>query len=203
MKALIVIGIILLVLLLVGLIPVGAEAEYDDDGFRLKVRVGPLRLRLGGREEKQKKERADKKKKEPAEPEEEKKKKKLPSLELIKIALKRGYAFLCRLVSRFRVDVLKLHFTSAFDDPYVTAMAYAAAGTAMDGLLRVGKGHISFSDLRADVDFDRASPSVDLRVALHIRICQLVHEGLGFAFGFLIDFLRFKRGIQHVKSSDR
>lgn len=201
MKALAVIGILVLALLLIGLIPVGLEAVYDADGFRLMLRVWFLRLRLGGKKNRSGKEKAGKRSEKA--PEQGKKKKKLPPLGLIKIAVKSGYGLLCRLVSRFRVDVLRLHFTSAFEDPSVTAMAYAAAGTAMDGLLRVGKGHISFSDLRADVDFDSKSPSVDMRIVIRIRLGQLVGEGLGFAFGFLYDFLKFRKEIHDGKSSDR
>lgn len=201
MKALMVIGSIVFVLLLIALIPVGAEAVYDDDGFQLKLRLWFLRLRLGGKKKRSGGENTGHKGDKA--PEQEKKKKKLPPMGMIKIVVKRGYALLCRLVSRFRVEVLRLHFTSAFEDPAVTAMAYAAAGTAMDGLLRVGKGHITFSDLRADVDFDGRSPRVDMRIAIRVRIGQLVGEGLGFACGFLRDFMKIRKELNDGKSSDR
>ena len=52
MLALYIIGGILLLIFLLLLVPVGGEAEYDEAGFRLWLRAGPLRLPLLPREPK-------------------------------------------------------------------------------------------------------------------------------------------------------
>ena len=202
MKALLVIGIIVFVLFLIGRIRVGAEAVYDDRGFRLNVRFWVFRIRIGGRK-KPKKEK--KKKKAPEEaPDEEKPKKKLPSLSLLRSIARRAFELLGRLVRDLRVDLLKLHYTAAYDDPAVTAMAYGAAGTAMDALQRIGGKNIVCSDLRADADFDSVEPRYDFRVSARLRIGRLIGAALRFGFGVLFDILRDKRKEHsHGKSSDR
>ena len=203
MKALVVIGIIAIILFLIGLIRVGAEAIYDEEGFRVSVRFWLFRIRLGGGTKPSKKKED---KEQSAEPEEKepKKRKKLPPLSLLFSVAKHGYAMLCRLVSRVRVDVLKLHFTSAFDDPAVAALAYGAAGTAMDTLRRIGGSRIVCSDMCADVDFNSIVPRCDFRIGARLRIGRIVGSVLRCGFGILIDLLREKRKEHtHGKSSDR
>ena len=202
MKALIVIGIILLVFFLIGLIPVGADVSYEDGKLKLGVRIWRFTILLGGgkKSRKEPKEPKEKKKKEPV----PKKAKKKPPLWLVLSLIKNAYALLCRLVAGLRADIRKLHFTSAFEDPSVTAMAYAAAGTAMDGLMRVGGGRIRCSDMRADVDFDSDSPVIDLRIAVHITIGRVFAAAARFGVGVLRDLMAEKRKERkHGKSSDR
>ena len=200
MTALLVIGILVLVFVLIGLLRVGAEASYSEAaGFTLAVRAGFLSLRLGGKKEKNPKKKKAKKPKKPKkekEPE-EKPRRKLPPLPLILSLAEHGFELLLRLVSRLRVELLRLHVTAALPDPADAAMLYGAVGTAMDGLLRAGRGNLVASDLRADVDFDRSEPLVDLRLRVTIRIGQIVGAALRFGFGFLKDLLRYKRSENH------
>ena len=186
MKTFVIVVVIVTFLVLIGLIPVGAEAAYDGDGFRLTMRIWFFRVRLGGN----KREAAENSKESEAPDRSGRKKEKSSrgrgdKLSLVRKLAKHGFKTLCRLVSRLRVDVLRLHFTSAFSDPAVTAMAYAAAGTAMDGLMRVGRGHIAFSDMMADVDFDSDSPTIDLLLVVRLRVGRIVAEALRFGVCFL------------------
>lgn len=193
MKALIVIGIIVLVLFMIGLIRVGAEAAYDDRGLRLAVRFGVFRIILGGKDKPPKKKKEGSKKEDESGEEEQKPKKKLPSLSLLMSIAQRAFAMLGRLVRCLRIDVLKLHFTSAYEDPAVTALAYGAAGTMMEALERIGGSNIVCSDLRADVDFDSCEPRYDFRIAARMRIGRILGTAARFAFGVLFDLLRYKR----------
>lgn len=192
MKTLIVIGVAAFVLFLIGMIRVGAEASFDDRGFRFAVRFWFIRIQLGGKDKPNKKKK-EKNTSDGSEEEEPKKKKKPPPVTMLLSAAKRGYALLCRLVSGLRVDVLKLHFTSAFDDPAAAALAYGAAGTAMDALSRIGGDHIVCSDMRADIDFDGSVPRYDFQIGARLRIGRLLGAALRFGFGVLIDLLLEKR----------
>lgn len=197
MTAWIVIGAILLLLLLIGQVPLAADVVWNADGFGFSARVWffPLRLEGGAARGSAPKE----KKKSPA-----REKKALPSRPILKILVINGYHTLCRIVSRLRTDILKVHFTAASADPSAAAMMYAAAGTAMDGLLRAGGDRISHPDLRATVDFESETPAVDLHLRLSIRVRQAVGAALGFGYGFLRDYLRLKReDARNGKSSDR
>lgn len=195
MTALIVIGVILLVFVLIGRIPVGVDASYDGTVFRLAARVWLFSIRLGGKEKKppKKEKRAKKKKeKEPAE-EKSKPKRKLPPLPLLKSLAENGFHMLLRLLSRIRTELLKIHFTAAFPDPAVTALIYGAAGTAMEGLVRAGGKNLRRTDLRAEADFDGGAAVIDARLLATIRIHQILSAGAVFGFGFLRDYLRYKK----------
>lgn len=206
MTALYIIGGIVLLFVLIGHIPAGAEAALDEYGFSLYVRAGPVRISLGGKGEKPEKkgksaaEQGDK----PAET--EKKKPRLPPWPLMKSLAKRGLGLLFRLVRRFRFTLLRLHFTAAFPDPCDTAMAYAAAGTAMDMLKSTGSGRIEKADLRAEADFDSEETRIDFRACLTIRIGAFVGQVLRFGVGLLKDYLQYRiaeRKTEHGKQLDQ
>lgn len=210
MTALCIVGGIVLLFVLIGLIPAGVEAAYNENGFALYVRASFLRIALGGGAEKPKKEKPNKKEKKATEPEEtpsaEKKKPKLPPWPVLKLLAKRGFELLSRLLRRFRFRLLRLHFTAAFPDPSDTAMAYAAAGTAMDTLLHIGGGRIEKADLRADVDFDSHTPLIDFRASLTIRIGAVVGQALRFGICVLRDYLKYRKDeriMEHGSESHR
>lgn len=190
MRALIVIGSIMLVFFLIGLIPLGVSAAYDADGFALSLRVWLFSIRLGSGKEKPVQSKKSPQKEKGGQV---KKKRELPPIPVLKLLASNGYALLCRLVSRLRVEILKIHFVSSFPDPCHTAMAYAAAGMAMDGLLRVGEGRIVHPDLRADVDFDADKPLIDICLCLTVRIGQMLAAALRFGAGVLRDYLKYKK----------
>lgn len=195
----IILGAAVLLLILIGLVPVGVDLLWNADGFRLRLRIGFLSIRLGGREKAGTK--ADKKK--PSKPA-SKGKKGLPDWPVLRSILRNGYSILCRLAAHVRIDVLKIHFTAAFSDPAQTAMIYGAAGMAMDALLWIGQARFKHPDLRAMVDFDRDTPLIDARICLTIRVVYLIGAGAVFGFGFWKDFRqRKKEAASHGKSSDR
>ena len=193
MTALCIIGGIVLFFLLIGMIPVGADIRYNAEGLLLRIKIWFIRLSVGGAE-KPKKEKPAKLPKKKESEDTPKPKRKLPSIEIILILIRRGFSMLGSIVSRFRVERLKLHFLSASDDPADAAMIYAAAGTGMDMLLHLGGDRISHADLHADVDFDRKSPEVDFHIVISIRIGAVFGAALRFGFGFLKDYLRYKKG---------
>ncbi len=192
MTALIVIGVIFLIIALICLIPVGADIRFRDGVFSFAARVWLFSIRLGG-EGKKKPDRGKKKKQKEQDEEADKPKKKLPPMALVRILLQNGYPMLCRIISRGRIDVLRIHFTAAGADPADAAMLYAAAGTAMDGLLHISSGRIRRPDLRADVDFESDKMLIDLNIRLTERIGGLLGAAIRFGVSFLIDFIRFKR----------
>ena len=199
-----VLGILALVLVLLGFLPLGADVAWNGE-LSLAVRVGFFSLRLGERKPSKTKDEPKTAEEVPP-PEKEKKKRRLPPMPLIRSLLHRGYRLLCGVLSHAWTDRLRLHFTAAFSDPALTAMAYGAAGTAMDGLLHVGGKRIRHPDLWAEVDFDSGTPSLDLRFCFVIRLGLIVTEAVRFGFGFLKDFLRYKKQEgrkSNGKSSDR
>lgn len=119
---------------------------------------------------------------------------KLPPWPVLKILVKNGYTTLCHIAARLRIEELTIHFTAAFSDPAVTAAAYAAAGLGMDALLEIGGQRLAGANLRADVDFDAEKPKLLFHIRLSLRIYRLLGAASLFAFGFLRDYIRYKKG---------
>jgi hypothetical protein len=182
-----------------GCIRLGADISYEQGQFCFAARIGGMALGLGRKTPKAPKEEPSEKADAPAEPEKAKRQRGLPPWPILKILGKNGYTTLCRLVSRMRVDVLKIHFTAAYRDPALTAMAYSTAGVAMEGLLRVGGKRIAHPDMLANVDFDSGTPQLAFRLCLTLRVYQLLGAALGFGFGFLKDFIKFKIRLKKEK----
>ena len=189
MKALLILGVVALILILIGLIPLGVDAAWRENDLTVALRIWLFRLRLGGRKEKKPKENGTAE----ASADQPKKEKKRPSRPLIRILAENGCRTLFRLVSRHRTDLLRVHFTSAFPDPAATALAYGAAGAVMEGILNAGGARIRHRDLRADVDFQRSEPEIDARICVTVRVYQILGEALRFGYGFLRDYIRNKR----------
>ena len=190
MRALTVIVIVLLILILIGEIPVGMDVAWKDNVFMLAARVFLFQIKLGGKDKAPKPKKEKKNKEKDEEPKKEKRG--LPPLPILKSAAELGFAMLGRLVSKLKVDLLRIHFTSAFDDPAVTAMAYGAVGTSMEALLRMGGKRIAHPDLHVDADFESKEMKLDLRICITLKIRQILGAGLRFAFGFLRDLIRYK-----------
>jgi len=112
---------------------------------------------------------------------------------VILLIIKHGFSMLGRIVSRFRVELLRLRITAASSDPAEAAMLYAAAGAGMDTLLHLGGDRLKHADLHADVDFDAERPQVDFRMRLTIRVGAVVGAAFRFGFGFLKDYLQYKK----------
>lgn len=180
-------GGVVLLLILIGLIPLGLELIGRDGAFRLGLCVGAFPVARksaatasdGG-------------------------KRRLPKGPILQIILKNGYPILCRLLSLGRVEVLRLHFTAAFADPSTAAMAYAAAGVALDALARLGQGRVKHMDVKAAVDFESDTPAVDMHLKCSCRLYRLLYLAVLFGWGFLRDYLRMKKedASSHVRTSD-
>lgn len=177
-------GGLVLLLALIGLIPLGLDLIWNDAGFRLGVRIGAFSLTP-------KKKTTDAKGKKIC----------LPDWPILQSILKNGYPILCRLLSRGRVEALKLHFTAAFSDPPTTAMVYAAAGAALDALVRLGEDRVRLMDVKAMADFDRETPVMELHLKIFWRLYRLLGLAVRFAWGFLRDCLRMKK--EAASSNDR
>lgn len=181
-------GSLVLLLIMIGLIPLSLDLTWSDAGFRLGVRIGAFSLTP-------KKKTTDAKRE----------KKRLPDWPVLQSILKNGYPILCRLLSRGRVEVLKLHFTAAFSDPSMTAMVYAAAGAALDALVRLGEDRVPHMDVKAMTDFDSETPVMDLHLKILWRLYRLLGLAVVFGWGLLRDCLRMKKedASSNVRTSDR
>lgn len=202
MTALIVIGIIAAVIALIMLIPVGADAGYENGEVHVSAKICGLLMPIFPRPPEDpskppahpKKEKKPKKKKNEAAEGEEKPKKKLKFdftadelLALLRKVLK-GFGKFGR---KLKVDRFLLRFTAAGDDPYNTAMMYAYVNTALSSLAPLCRKRFAVKDCEIStyVDFTEEKPKIDLGFAATIRIGQIfgaVNTILFGALGILI-----------------
>lgn len=196
----IVAGSILLVLLLLSLLRLGAEVSYGEEGLIFRIRVGQIRVTLYPRrkkpQKKPKKKREKKpskagkgkraepeKKAQPEQPTEDKPQKEdenqkgglpLPLMDLISLVLNAA----SDTISRLQIDTLEVGYTIAGkEDPAWAAIQYGLLCAGEGGLVPVLENsfyRIKRRDIRAKVDFEAKTSLIWLRLALSIRLGQLI-----------------------------
>ena len=211
MVGLVILGVLVGLIVLILLIPVGADIGYENGELHVSAKVMGILLQLfpkppadpnkPPKKKKEKKPKKEKKKKEPPKEEEQqpKKKRKLnftadELLELVKVAL-RGFGKFGR---KFKVDRFVLRYTAAGQDPYNVAVAFGWVNAALSGLAPLCRQRFTVKDceVRTDVDFTAEWMHLDLGIAMTIRIGQILGTVLGIGFGALRILLRSKRRVK-------
>ena len=176
---------ILAVLVVLNLLRVGVDAEYDGETFFLRIKAGPLKLTILPKKPKPPKPKKEKKKKkeetsdEDAKPKKQRKKPTVKQLvQLARLVLEAIGAFR----SRLQVDLLRLHLRLGTDDPYDTAMTYAYLQAALGGLTPLAERALTIRerDVRLAADFTGAGVQANARLILTVRIGQIVLIALVF-----------------------
>ncbi len=199
----IILGVFLALILLILLIPLGADLGYEGGGFHLSVKLGPMLKQIIPRDpnkpEKPKKEKEKKKKKKSEEEDEEpkpKKKRSLPFnrdelLELLRIVLK-GIGKFGRA---WHVDRFALHYVAAGSDPYDTAMTYGWVNAALSSLAPLCRERFRVKDCSVwtDVDFTEDKTFLELGLAMTITLWRLFGVINSILFGALKVLIRSKR----------
>ena len=171
MRALFLLGGILIFFVLIGEIRIKALAEYQRDGFALKAKVGTLRFDIypktkgtAGRKEKKAKTKPEKKIAEGGGLRE--------LLDLIPVIIEAVRT----LLRKIRVDELVLHLIWAADNPASAAMGYGAANAAMGTIYLPLKEsfRVVKEDICIDVDFERKEPCIYGKAVLSAKVGQIV-----------------------------
>ena len=177
MIALCIIMAVLLVIVIILLIPVGAEAEYDRPGATVWLRIGGVRKILYPRPPKpegEKKPKKEKKKKE--EPEKEAEPKKGGTLQLIMQLIPVGIEALGRFKRGLIIKKLTLWFCFGGDDPAKVAMSFggASAGAGLIVPLLQRNFRIKEIDVQNGVDFTSSETMVYAHADIRIRIITIL-----------------------------
>ncbi len=169
--------VIVILLLLFLILPVGVDASYAPAGLALKLKAGPLRIKLLPAGKKEKKPKPEKKRREPP-PDAAAAEHPRPRLitahdvpALLHIALD--------ALSRFRrnlsVDHFMLHIVTASDDPYDAVMLYgylnAALGALAPAAHRVFK--IRDTDVQLGVDCYPGKTEAEAQIVLTLQIWEI------------------------------
>ena len=208
MVGLIILGVIVAIIVVLMLVPVGADVAYEGGELRLSAKVCGMLLQLipkppadETKPKKGKKPKKPKKKKkqpeEQAQTGEEKPKKKLDldfSMDEILGLVKSVLRGLGRFGRKLSVDRFLLHYTAAGKDPYNTAMTFGYVNGALTTLAPICRRTFDAKDVDVwtDVDFTTEKTKVDFGVALTIRIGQIFGVVFTILFGVLGIFIKHK-----------
>ena len=157
--------IILVLAAVILLIPVGVDVGYSEGGLRVLIRAACFTFRIypsssekEQRTKKQKKTDVNKKRSIPDVTKDE-------ILDAISVAVRSVKKL------RFHLHKLKIHFISAFEDPYRTAMMYGYASAAVNAF---ALPQLKQADVQLGVDFEREECYVDGYLSVTIKIYYIM-----------------------------
>lgn len=192
--------LIILAILVLLILPLGADLSYFDGVFAFKLKLGPLRLTLFPRAPRPEKPKKPKKPK-PPKPEgeaAEKPKPSFPKLTLDDILELLGILF--RLLGRFRrylsIDDFTLHLVCGGEDPYDAVLLYGRLNAALGALSPWF--HRAFrvraEDLRLGTDVTPgAATAFEGRLVFSWQLWELLHTVNCAALSALRWYLRKRR----------
>ena len=198
--------IALAVLVLLAILPLGASVLYDEDGPRVRIVAGPLKIQVFPLKKKPKKNKpkAEKPKKDKkpkkAAPEGEKpepfpKPKTGGSwtdfLPLVRVALD----LLNDLRRKLRVDHLKLHLIMAGDDPCDLAVNYGRMNASLATLIAQLERFLVIKkrDVHIDCDFAASETVILARLDLTITLGRILSIAAVYGVRALTTFLKIKK----------
>jgi hypothetical protein len=211
----IILGVIVGIIVLIMLIPIGADIRYENEVIRISVKAAGLKLQLLPRpkkkpkkdkpeKEKPEKEKTPKEKK-PKEEKETKKKKSFPfNAEEIMELLRAVLQSFGRFGKKFSVDRFVLHWIAPQWDPYTSARIFAWVNAAMSELAPIctARFHCRDSSVWTDIDFTRENMFLEFGLTITIRIGQIVGSGFRVAFDVLRIFLQSRRRVKREEKEE-
>ena len=200
--------ITLAVLILLAILPLGASVLYDEEGPRVRVVAGPLKIQVFPLKKKPKKDKSQKEK--PAK--ENKPKKAAPEgaaqtrqplpkprtggswtdfLPLVQVALD----LLNDLRRKLRVNELKLHLTLAGDDPCDLAVNYGRMNGSLAALITQLERFLVIKkrDVHIDCDFAASETVILARLDLTITLGRILSIAVIYGVRALTTFLKIKK----------
>ena len=202
--------IFLAILVLLAVLPLGASVLYDEDGPRVRIVAGPVKIQVFPMKKKPKKDKPKKEKpkkeKKPKKPQAEgetaeEAEKPFPKpktggswtdfLPLVRIALD----LLNDLRRKLRVNELKLHLTMAGDDPCDLAVNYGRMNASLAGLISQLERFLVIKkrDVHINCDFTASQTLVLARVDLTITLGRILSIAVVYGVRALLTFLKIKK----------
>ena len=191
----------LLILFLLAILPLGASVLYDEDGPRVRIVAGPVKIQVFPMKKKAKKDKPKKEaKKKPAKAEKPAKK---PApkpksggswtdfLPLARVALDLLNDLRCKL----RVNHLKLHLTMAGDDPCDLAVNYGRMNASLAALIAQLERFLVIKkrDVHVDCDFTASETVILARPDLTITLGRILAIAVRYGVRGLTTFLKIKK----------
>ena len=202
-------AIIAVLLILFLCIPVGVDVSYEDD-FRLRLKIGFLRLPLlpakdkGKQKEKKKKQQKSAEKQENNKTDKTAKKKLKFSLQDVFELLRIAFAVLGRFRRSLSIDLFRLHILVAAPDPYDAVVRFGALNAALGVLAAPAHKALKIrkEDVRTDVNVQSAQGAISLQLVATLQIWEILRIALCAAYALLCWWLNKKKAAKAAKTEE-
>ena len=185
----IVLGAIAAALVLLSLVRVGGTVEYSRSGVLIRLRAGPLRIRVYPPRPKKAdgQEKPKRVKKKPKPEEEQPEPKPGGQLGPLKAVLPVVADAAGQLRRKVRVDRLLLDVTAAASDPAAAALAFGGVNAAIGMIWPLLENNFNIGDrrIRTRVDFNLTEPEIYLYGSFSLRLGQAAALALKLGIRFL------------------
>ena len=185
----IVLGAIAAALVLLSLVRVGGTVEYSRSGVLVRLRAGPLRIRVYPPRPKKAdgQEKPKRVKKKPKPEEEQPEPKPGGQLGPLKAILPLVADAAGQLRRKVRVDRLLLDVTAAASDPAAAALAFGGVNAAIGMIWPLLENNFNIGDrrIRTRVDFNLTEPEIYLYGSFSLRLGQAAALALRLGIRFL------------------
>ncbi len=200
----IILAVIVALIVVLMLIPIGADIRFEEGVIRISAKIAGLKLQLipekktDGKKEKAEKEKKphEEKKREDAKDKADKKKRSLPfnGEEMIDL-IKTGLSGFGRFGRQFRVERFVFHWVCAGLSPYPNARLFSFVNAGLSQLAPICSERFRCrnTSVWTDIDFVREDMFFEFGLTMTIRIGQIVRTVLRMAFEALIIILRSKK----------
>ena len=186
----------LLILFLLAILPLGASVLYDEDGPRVRILAGPVKIQVFPMKKAQKDKTKKEAEKKPAKGAKSEAKPKSGGswtdfLPLVRIALD----LLNDLRRKLRVNELKLHLTMAGDDPCDLAVNYGRMNASLAALIAQLERFLVIKkrDVHIDCDFAADETVILARLDMTITLGRILSIAAVYGVRGLKTFLNFKK----------
>ncbi len=191
--------VIAAIIILILLVPIGMDVEYIGGNIRAAAKVCGFAIQLYPTKEGKKEKKKKPKKKEKIEPEAEsepkKKKRKLQlsfNKDEIFTIVKAALTSVGNFGKKLKVDRFLLHYTAGGKDPCDTANTFGVVNAGLSALAPVcaRRYKVKDCDVRTEIDFLAEKMSIDLAIALSIRVGQVLAVAFSLLFRAAIIFIK-------------
>ena len=185
----VVLGAIAAALVLLSLVRVGGTVEYSRSGVLVRLRAGPLRIRVYPPRPKKAdgQEKPKRVKKKPKPEEEQPEPKPGGQLGPLQAILPLVADAAGQLRRKVRVDRLLLDVTAAASDPAAAALAFGGVNAAIGMIWPLLENNFNIGDrrIRTRVDFNLTEPEIYLYGSFSLRLGQAAALALRLGIRFL------------------
>lgn len=191
----IVLGIAVFLLILLLFMRVGSIVEYGEEGIRIKVRAGPIRLTIFPVKERKAKPKTEGKKKRKTQTKERESDRRGGDAGLFQDMIRPFMEAAAHTGRKLCIDLLEIEFTAAASNPAAAAIAFGGANAMLGTLIALLENTFSLKkrNVRTQVDYTLTSPVIYVKASFSLRLWETLWISHRFGWFVLRAYRRRRR----------